>query len=277
MHGGAAGVPGKRTLTEQLDVSTGAGPAGGPHAEAAAKGRWTPPSAGVVSSWMTHWASTWTTIAGQAFGDFEDAVRADSNKSSNVGALVAMAGDAIWVVGGLTGNPPAEILGAALSGIGAFIQPGHPPRDDEAALQAIRKGLDRFSSQLNDNADVRSHWEYVLRGSDFKTAGSDANAHAVLRKHTHVPNTDDRGKLRHDIAFALINQYLHLKKAYIEHKTDFTLGGDITADYLKNVSGGVAHQFSTRMGINPLPTDREGHATSNPFHLGVKDTFGVIA
>ena len=40
---------------------------------------------------------------------------------------------------------------------------------------------------------------------------------------------------------------------------------------MRNVSQDVTKSFSSDMGINPMPTDGEGHLTKNPFKLPVHD------
>jgi hypothetical protein len=222
----------------------------------------------VVSGWLGHWTTLWTTTAGQAFDAFAASVNKDSNDGGNVGALVSMAGNATWVFGGLTAQPELEVLGASLSSIGSLIHGQHPKQDSQI-LKRIRSGLDKFSSDLNNAADVRSNWEYILHKADFRHAGSDEKAHDVLRKYTHIPNTDDQGKLRHGIEFKLIDQYLHQKKAYIE--IFHSRVGRISGKRLQNVSQDVTKSFTSDMGIDPMPTDSEGHLTRNPFKLRVRD------
>jgi hypothetical protein len=279
LHDTAAGTPGKRTLTEQLGTSSAVqrSEAAHPRAEAAGAGggggggsgqgqHWKAPGAGVVSSWLAHWTTLWTSMAGQAFNDFTKSVEKDSNDSGNVGALVSMAGNATWVLGGLTAQPGLEILGASLSSIGSFV-PKHPEQDSQV-LKLIRKGLDKFSSKLNDGVDVRSNWEYILDKPDFRHAGTDEEAHRVLRKYTHIPNTDNQEDLRHRIEFKLIEQYLHHKNAYIKiYYSRVNLPTDVR---LANVSQDVTRSFSNDMDINPIPNDGEGHLTKNPFHLRVQ-------
>ena len=56
-------------------------------------------------------------------------------------ALISMAGNAVWVLGGLVPDPPIEILGAGLSSIGAFVHGGSGKNDDQLLL-ALQGGLD---------------------------------------------------------------------------------------------------------------------------------------
>jgi hypothetical protein len=264
-HDANALAPGKQSLVQTDGLA---------EASAASAHGWKPPSVGEVGDWLLQWTLTWADQAGQAFTAFSTAVRADSNKSSNVGALISMAGNAVWVLGGLVANPPAEILGAGLSAIGAFVHGGAGKNDDQLLL-ALQQGLDRFTDQLNRGVSNRDHWAFVVKDSGVRHAGSDAKAQAVVRGKLHIPDTSNVGALRRGIETKLIGQYLNAKHAYIEHETAETLGGPITEDHLKGISGNVAGAFTSEMGINPMPT-KDRNRTANPFHLPVKDKFTII-
>jgi len=202
-----------------------------------AAGGWKPPGVNEVGDWLLEWTLTWADQAGQAFGTFANAVRTDSHKSSNVGALISIAGNGLWVLGGLVENPPTAVLGAALSTLGSFVQGSGKGQDNNQLLLKLHQGLDKFTDQLNKGATNRHRWSHLPGDSGFRHAGSDSNAEAFLHQHLHISNTDHVGRLRTGIEKQLIGQYLHAKHAYIEHETALTLGGAITEDHLKGISG----------------------------------------
>ncbi len=237
---------------------------------------WNVPDVDLVATWLSHWVTLWTTIAGQAFSKFSAAVQTDSNKSSNVGALISLAGNALWVFGGELApevSLPVEIFGASTSSIGAFVHGGHDgqPKDIDI-LNSMQKGLDKFSNGLNNGVDNRNTWVHILKDHKFRSAGSDKRAHAVLRKLLHLPNTDDQGQLRYNIEFNLIGKYLQLKGAFIHRDIYHPYGitDPQVEDHLKNVSGDVADAFGTiAKGLDPMPT-KDGVKTGNPFNLEVR-------